>query len=226
MIDMTIRENIQKIKDEIGPDVILVGATKMNDATRVAEAVASGLEYCGENRVQELLEKNSLGAYEGSHIHFIGRLQKNKVKYIVGLAELIHSADSIELIRTIDKCASNRGLIQDILLEINIGEEANKGGFSKDSIYDVLALTDTLSSVRVRGLMAIPPICTEPAQNRPYFEQMHELFVDIKGKKYDNNSMDFLSMGMSGDYLEAVKCGSNMIRVGTGIFGPRNYDKT
>ena len=231
---MTIAENVTLIKEKIAAaaeksgrspeDIILVAATKMNDASRVRQAIDAGICYCGENRVQELLEKNEQSAYEGSHIHFIGHLQKNKVKHVVGLAELIHSADSIELLRTIGKTASAAGIVQDVLLEINIGNEESKSGFSIGDITDeLLSAVSEIPGVRVRGLMAIPPICSTGAENIPFFQQMNQLFIDIQSKKYDNVFMDFLSMGMSGDYEEAILCGSNMVRVGSGIFGPRIY---
>ena len=181
------------------------------------------LSGCGENRVQEMLEKNAQGAYEGAPLHFIGHLQKNKVRQVVGLCSLIHSVDSLSLLQEISKTAQKRGLTQDVLLEVNIGNEESKSGFSPEEIGPALEEAAKMTSVRVRGLMAIPPICEKPEENRPFFLKMQKLFVDNCGKKYDNISMDFLSMGMSGDYAEAVRCGANMVRVGTGIFGPRNY---
>ena len=231
---MTIADNIEIIRDNIASaaacsgrsldDIILVAATKMNDASKVQEAILSGINYCGENRVQEMLEKNSQGAYSGAHLHFIGHLQKNKVKNVVGLAELIHSADSLGLIKEIGKVASARNLIQDILLEINIGNEESKSGFATADINDyLLDNISSISGIRVRGLMAIPPVCTNGSDNKPFFSEMNKLFIDIGSKKYDNVFMDFLSMGMSGDYAEAVKCGSNMVRIGSAIFGPRLY---
>lgn len=222
---MTITENVKKIKSELGPGVHLVAATKMNDAARIREAISAGVEICGENRVQELLEKLEQNAYEGSRLHFIGHLQKNKAKYIVGKVELIQSVDTLELIDVIGALASRRGIVQDILLEINIAAEPSKSGFAPDDIYAALDYADKVSGVHVRGLMSVPPICSESVQNRPYFERLKQLFIDISTKKYDNNSMDFLSAGMSGDYLEAVECGSNMVRIGSAIFGPRDYSK-
>lgn len=231
---MTISDNVSLIKSKIAlaaeasgrnpDDIILVAATKMNDASRVQEAIQAGISYCGENRVQELLEKNSQSAYKGSHIHFIGHLQKNKVKNVIGLAELIHSVDSLELLQVIGKSAASKGITQDVLLEVNIGAEESKSGFSPDAINDsLLSQLSEIPSVRIRGLMAIPPICSTGSENIPFFKQMKQLFVDIQAKKYDNVHMDFLSMGMSGDYEEAILCGSNMVRIGSGIFGPRIY---
>ena len=230
---MSIAENVQAIREKIAAaavtagrkpeDVRLVAATKMNDAEKVRQAIAAGVDICGENRVQEMLEKNGQGAYEGAPLHFIGHLQKNKAKQVVGLAELIHGADSLELIRVIDRVAGAKGLVQDILLEVNIGAEASKSGFAPEEIPSVLAECAKLSHIRVRGLMAIPPICRAGEENRPYFAQMQKLFIDNGQKKYDNVHMDFLSMGMSGDYEEAIAFGANMVRVGTAIFGARVY---
>ena len=232
---MSIAENVALVQGRItaaaraaGRDpaeIRLVAASKMNDAQRVQEAVAAGVGICGENRVQEMLEKNAQGAYTGAELHFIGHLQKNKVKQVVGLAALIHSADSLELLAAIDRCAAARGLVQDVLLEVNIGAEASKSGFRPEEIPAVLEKAGEFSAVRVRGLMAIPPVCAAPEENRPFFLRMKQLFVDNGRKKYDNVSMDFLSMGMSGDYTEAIACGANLVRVGTAIFGPRDYSR-
>ena len=221
-----VRRNMERAALAAGRDpkeILLVAATKMNDADRVREAVAAGVDICGENRVQEMLEKNAQGAYEGAPLHFIGHLQKNKVRQVVGLCELIHSVDSLSLLQEIAKTAEKRGLVQDVLLEINIGNEESKSGFSPEEIGMALEEAAKMTAIRVRGLMAIPPICEKPEENRPFFLKMQKLFVDNCRKKYDNISMDFLSMGMSGDYTEAIRCGANMVRVGTGIFGPRNY---
>ena len=206
-------------EEQIGKNVEHVKA----DASAVRAAVRAGVDICGENRVQEMLEKNAQGAYEGTPLHFIGHLQKNKVRQVVGLCELIHSVDSLSLLQEISKTAEKRGLVQDVLLEINIGNEESKSGFSPEEIGMALEEAAKMTAIRVRGLMAIPPICEKPEENRPFFLKMQKLFVDNCRKKYDNISMDFLSMGMSGDYTEAIRCGANMVRVGTGIFGPRNY---
>lgn len=230
---MGIRENIEDVKKNIAlaaekagrapEDIYLIGATKMNDAVRVREAIRGGLAICGENRVQELREKNGQGAYEGAKLHFIGRLQKNKVKYVVGVAELIHSVDSIELMEEINRKALDKELIQDILLEINVAGESSKSGFVPEDCAAALSYAAALKGIRVRGLMTVPPICADGEENRPYFELIRKLFIDNSEKKYDNIVMDFMSMGMSGDYRTAIDCGSNMIRIGTAIFGQRNY---
>ena len=233
MTEEQIGKNVEHVKAEIAraagnagrdpAEILLVAATKMNDASAVRAAVRAGVDICGENRVQEMLEKNAQGAYEGAPLHFIGHLQKNKVRQVVGLCELIHSVDSLSLLQEIAKTAEKRGLVQDVLLEINIGNEESKSGFSPEEIGMALEEAAKMTAIRVRGLMAIPPICEKPEENRPFFLKMQKLFVDNCRKKYDNISMDFLSMGMSGDYTEAIRCGANMVRVGTGIFGPRNY---
>ena len=142
----------------------------------------------------------------------------------MGLAALIHSVHSRELLEEISQIAEKRGIIQDVLLEVNIGGEASKSGFSPEDIPAALEFSARLPALRTRGLMAIPPICAFPEENRPYFLRMKQLFVDNAAKKYDNVCMDFLSMGMSGDYTEAVNCGANMVRVGSAIFGARVYD--
>ena len=232
---MTITENVALVKENIaraaraaGRDptgIRLVAASKTNDASRVREAIAAGVEICGENRVQEMLEKHAQGAYEGAELHFIGHLQKNKVKQVVGLVSLIHSVDSLELLAAIDRCAASRGLVQDVLLEVNIGGEVSKSGFPPEEIPAALEKAGEYRAVRVRGLMAIPPICAEPEENRPFFLRMQQLFVDNGRKKYDNVSMDFLSMGMSGDYPVAISCGANLVRVGTALFGARDYSR-
>lgn len=232
---MSIAENVREIKDRIraaalsaGRDpkeISLCAATKMNDASRVKEAIAAGVDICGENRVQELLEKYEQGAYSGADLHFIGHLQKNKVRQIVGKVGLIHSVDTVELAREIDKRAASLGIIQDVLLEVNIGAEEAKSGFSPDGLDGALDEISEMRAIRVLGLMAIPPICKNSEDNRIYFRRMKQLFVDIGQKKYDNSNvyMKVLSMGMSADYEVAISEGANLVRVGAGIFGARDY---
>ena len=230
---MSITENVAAIRARVDAaaiesgrrpgDITLVAATKMNDADRVREAVAAGVDACGENRVQELLEKHPQGAYAGKPLHFIGHLQTNKVRQIVGLVDLIQSVDSEALLQKIDAQAEKRGIVQDILIEVNIGGEEAKSGVAPEALPALLERASTYSHLRVRGLMAIPPIAGEPGGNHDYFCAMHQLFVDIGAKKYDNVSMDFLSMGMSDDFEDAILCGANMVRVGSLIFGARHY---
>ena len=228
-----IEDNVARILDRIARaeaaagrgsgSVLLCAATKMNDAEAVQRAIAAGVPICGENRVQELLQKQPQGAYEGAALHFIGHLQKNKAKDLVGRVALIQSVDDLVLLRRIDRLAQERGVRQDVLLEVNIGGEAAKSGFEPSALEAALEESRNLSGVFVRGLMAIPPAAKAPGENRRFFAKMQQLFVDISAKKYDNANMDILSMGMSGDFEDAIACGSTLVRIGTAIFGPRNY---
>ena len=228
-----IEDNVARILDEIARaeaaagrspgSVRLCAATKMNDAEAIQRAIAAGAPICGENRVQELLQKQPQGAYEGAELHFIGHLQKNKAKDLVGRVALIQSVDDSELLRRIDRLARERGVRQDVLLEVNIGAETAKSGFDPAELETALEETQTLPGIFVRGLMAIPPIAASPGENRRFFAKMQQLFVDISAKKYDNANMEILSMGMSGDFADAIACGSTLVRIGTAIFGPRNY---
>lgn len=230
---MSIAENIAALRGRMDEaaraagrdpsEILLCAATKMNDAERVKEAVAAGVDCCGENRVQELLQKKPLGAYEGRPVHFIGHLQTNKVNKVVGQVELIQSVDRQELLDAVNRTALRMGLRQEILLEVNIGEEPQKGGFSVDQTLALAAKMGDYPGVFLRGLMAIPPIPQKKGDNCKYFTKMRNLFIDIAGKKYDNVSMVCLSMGMSDDFEDAIACGSTMIRVGTAIFGARHY---
>ena len=224
---MSIAENVAAIRARIdaaaqGRRVLLVAASKMNDAAAVREAIAAGVDACGENRVQELLEKNAQGAYAGAPLHFIGHLQKNKVKYLVGTADLIESVDSVELLRMIDARARKLGVTQDVLLEVNIGGEESKSGFLPKELRDGAAAVRELDRLRVLGLMAIPPVEREPHGNLPYFVEVSRLYVDISRSLY-HNSFVYLSMGMSDDFEDAIAAGATMVRVGSAIFGRRHY---
>ena len=230
---MSIAENVKRIKEQIASaaiaagrdpkDILLCAATKMNDAENVRQAIAAGVDCCGENRVQELTQKLSENAYEGAPVHFIGHLQTNKVKQVVGKVSLIHSVDSYRLLEAINKEAAKQGIVQDILLEINVGEEESKSGFATTDILPLVEKMSDYPNVRVRGLMAIPPICENSGDNDKFFQEIFKLSVDIRAKKYDNVCVEIFSMGMSGDYVDAIACGSTMIRVGTAIFGARDY---
>ena len=232
---MSITENVAHIRAEMeaaalscGRDpreIKLCAATKMNDADAVRQAIAAGVDCCGENRVQELTVKLSQNAYAGAPVHFIGHLQTNKVKQVVGKVDLIQSVDSERLLRAIDAEAARQGIRQDILLEVNIGNEESKSGFRPEEILPILEKIGDFSNVCVKGLMAIPPISTFPGENLQYFQKMFQLSVDIREKINDNVTVDCLSMGMSDDYVDAIACGSTMIRVGTAIFGARDYSK-
>lgn len=230
-----IAENVARIREEVAraeiragrPEgqVKLLAATKMNDAQRVQEAIAAGVDVCGENRVQELQEKYAQGAYRGAPLHFIGHLQKNKAKFLVGTVDIIESVDSEALMAVLDRLAAQKGLCQDILLEINIGGEAAKGGIAPQQADEFAARMAEYPNLRLRGFMTIPPISVVNGGNLRYFAKMYQLYVDIRAKKYDNTSIDCLSMGMSDDFADAIKEGTTMIRVGTRIFGARQYVK-
>lgn len=231
---MSIHENIARVRENIAraaaaagvreDSILLVAASKMNGAVAVREAVAAGVDACGENRVQELVEKNAQGAYAGAQLHFIGHLQKNKVKQVVGAADLIQSVDSPELLELISRRAEGLHLTQDVLLEINLLLEESKTGMDPALLEKCLETASILPGIRIRGLMAVPPAGLSETENRAYFARMRQLFVDIGAKKYDNVFMDYLSLGMSGDYTAAIAEGSNMVRVGSAIFGARNYN--
>lgn len=201
--------------------VQLLAATKCNDAAHVRAAIAAGIRLCGENRVQEMDEKLAQEAYTGAELHFIGHLQRNKAKFVVGRAALIHSVDSAALARQLDQLAAARGLTQDVLLEVNIGREASKSGLEPAAAANLAAAWGEFPHLRLRGLMAIPPVVESDGSNRRFFAKMYALSVDISAKKYDNVSMDCLSMGMSGDFADAIAEGATLVRVGSAIFGPR-----
>lgn len=220
-----IKENIACAAKKSGrapDDIILLAATKTVDTEFINYAIGEGIEYIGENRVQEFLSKEE--QYAPAHRHFIGHLQTNKVKDIVGRVELIHSVDSIKLAREISKQSEKRGIVSDILLEINIGNEESKSGFSAEGVSDAAREIAALPAIRIKGLMAIPPVCEAKEDNRKYFRAMYKLFIDIKAQKIDNSSMEILSMGMSDDYDVAISEGANLVRIGTALFGKRNYN--
>lgn len=220
-----ITENIALAAQQSGrqaKDITLLAATKTVDVKMINYAIAAGINFIGENRVQEFLSKYN--DYIPVHKHFIGHLQTNKVKDIVGKVELIHSVDSYRLAEEISKQSVKRGIVTDILLEVNIGNEQSKSGFNYDETAVAVEKIASLEGVRAKGLMAIPPICENPEQNRPYFAKMQKLFIDIACKKIDNSSMEILSMGMSDDYEVAISEGANMVRLGTALFGRRNYN--
>ncbi len=228
-----IRENIEAIRARMAQaaaragrdpkEILLCAATKMNGAENVREAIACGVDCCGENRVQELAEKSALNAYEGAPVHFIGHLQTNKVKQVVGKVDLIQSVDRLPLLQCIEKEAAKQGIVQDILFEINIGQEESKSGFTPSETVELAEKIDQFPHVFLRGLMAIPPVSQKSGDNCRYFEKIHRISVDISAKKTHNSSMEILSMGMTDDFEDAIACGSTMIRVGTAIFGARNY---
>lgn len=220
-----IKQNIARAAEKSGrkpEDITLLAATKTVDISVINHAISAGVDYIGENRVQEFLLKND--SYLPVHKHFIGHLQTNKVKDIINRVELIHSVDSYRLAEEISKQAVKNNKVMDILIEINIGSEYSKSGFEYENAYAAAEKISKLEGIKIRGLMAIPPICENSEQNRPYFAKMKKLFIDIGNKKIDNSSMDILSMGMSDDYETAISEGANMVRIGTALFGKRNYN--
>ncbi len=204
-------------------DITLLAATKTVDVDVINHAISSGVRYIGENRVQELLSKNDF--YAPCHKHFIGHLQTNKVKDIIDKVELIESVDSMRLAKEISRQAVKCGRAIDVLVEINIGEEDSKSGFKACEAKRAVREIAALEGIFVKGLMAIPPICEKKDDNRKYFAKMYNLFVDIGAEKIDNSSMKILSMGMSDDFDVAIEEGANLVRVGTALFGRRNYNK-
>ena len=230
---MSIAENIAVIREKIAAacaacgrsadEITLVGASKMNDAAACREAIAAGIDVLGENRVQEMTQKLGENAYEGAPLHFIGHLQRNKVKQVVGKVDLIQSVGSLELLAEIDKTAEKCGLVQEILLEVNIGKEEAKSGFMPEDLFAAAEKAKELEHVKVCGLMTIPPFDADRDTNMQYFREVRALYVDINAKLF-HNELKCLSMGMSGDYEDAITCGATMVRVGTAIFGARNYN--
>ena len=229
---MSLEENVAKVQERIaraareaGRDpaaVTLVAATKVQSSDTIRAAITAGITVCGENRVQELTAHLEDGAYEGARVHFIGHLQTNKVKYVVGRVDLIESVDSPRLLEAIDRQAAKLGLVQDILLEVNIGREESKGGCLPEDLPALARLAMDAPHVRLRGLMCIPPAAAEPGENVGYFRATRQFFVDIRANMGDNDTdIDCLSMGMSGDYEDAVREGATLVRVGTALFGPR-----
>ena len=229
---MTIADNIRSIRERMAraalaagrkpEEVILVGASKMNGAAACREAIAAGIDALGENRVQEMRGKLEEGAYEGAPLHFIGHLQRNKVRQVVGAASLIHSVSSLELLEEIDRQAEKRGLVQGILLEVNMGGEESKSGFAPGEVRRAAERARTRRHVRPLGLMTIPPVLRESHGNLPFFQEVFRLYVDISENLYDNE-FKYLSMGMSDDFEDAIAAGATLIRLGSAIFGQRQY---
>ena len=221
-----ICENIALAAQSVGrtaEDITFLAATKTVEPAVINHAISLGLRYIGENRVQELLSKYDAYDLDHASLQFIGHLQTNKVRQIVGKVDLIQSVDSERLAAEIARCSKKLGITTDILLEVNIGREENKSGVMPEQLPELIEKIRTIDAVRVRGLMAIPPICENAQENSKFFDNMRNIFLDIKGKNIDNISMDILSMGMSDDYVEAIRCGANMIRVGSALFGARQY---
>lgn len=212
-----IREAEEKYVKSNGT-VSLIAVTKTVDPAAVNHAVSLGIRLLGENRVQEYIAKKDL--YDKcADVHFIGHLQTNKVKYIIESVSMIQSVDSIKLAEEIDRHAGRIGKCQNILIEVNIGGEESKSGVSSSCLEELIYQASELKNIRVRGLMAIPPA----GSSEKFLLDMQKLYIDISQKSIHNISMDYLSMGMSGDYTDAIKYGANIVRIGRGLFGPRNY---
>lgn len=204
-------------------DITFLSATKTVEPEYINYAISLGLSYIGENKVQELLSKYDQYNLENCSLQFIGHLQSNKVRQIVGKVDLIQSIDSMKLAKEVSKCSLKNNITSDILVEVNIGNEENKSGVMPEMLEELVEEISTLPAVNVKGLMTIPPICEKKDEIRRYFEKMNRLFLDISSKKLDNVSMDILSMGMSSDYYEAILEGANMVRIGSALFGNRIY---
>ena len=219
------RANIARAAAEAGRDpgeITLAAATKVQTSETIRAAIAAGITVCGENRVQELTAHLEDYAYDGARVHFIGHLQTNKVRFVVGRVDLIESVDSPRLLEAVQRQAEKLNLVQDILLEVNIGREESKGGCLPEDLPALARQAMDLPHVRLRGLMAIPPAAAEPGDNRRFFAATRQLFVDIRSQIGDNDTdIDCLSMGMSGDYEDAIREGATLVRVGTALFGPR-----
>lgn len=228
-----IRDNVLKVRERIKDaaakagrkpsDILLLSACKTRTVDEVRASADFDIDLFGENHVQELVEKFDAGAYNGKQGHLIGHLQTNKIKYVLGRAQLIQSVDSERLLLAIEKEAAKRNMVQDILIEVNIGEEESKTGLPADELPRLLELAAAQQHIKVKGLMSIPPAATDDKISRGYFEQTRKLYEKAADLKYENVSMEILSMGMSGDLENAILEGSTMIRIGTDIYGARDY---
>ncbi len=229
-----LEENYKKVQDNITEaciksgrnpeEVTLIAVSKTKPLSDIETLINYGVTEFGENKAQELSEKFQ-NVSKPVNFHMIGHLQTNKIKYIIDKACLIHSVDSVHLAEAINKEAAKRNLIADILIEVNIAHEESKFGITEDDLEDMLNEIKSYSNIRVKGLMTIAPFVENPEENRGYFRKMYQLLLDIKSKNIDNVHMDILSMGMTNDYIVAVEEGATMVRVGTGIFGERNYNR-
>ena len=220
-----VEENIKQACEKVGrnpEEVTLIAVSKTKPYTAIEEALPSGILDYGENKVQELCSKMEQLPSD-IRWHMIGHLQTNKVKYIIDKAELIHSVDSLKLAETIEKEAAKHDLIADILVEVNVAEEESKFGMKLEDVIPFVEKVSAFPHVRVRGLMTIAPFVEDPEENRSIFADLHKLYIDIKKKNHDNDTVSVLSMGMTNDYEVAIEEGATMVRVGTGIFGARNY---
>ncbi|MBQ7504054.1 MAG: YggS family pyridoxal phosphate-dependent enzyme [Ruminococcus sp.] len=223
-----IEERISEAASKVGKsrdDITFLAATKTVDAEVINYAISLGLKYIGENKVQELLSKYEDYNLENTSLQFIGHLQTNKVRQIVGKVDLIQSVDSVKLAKEISKQSVKNNVHTDVLVEVNIGMEESKSGVLPENLHELLDEIKDFDNISVKGLMTIPPICDSKQKISKYFDKMNNIFIDISSKNIDNISMDILSMGMSADYYEAILSGANMVRIGSSLFGARNYNK-
>ena len=230
---LSLEENVKVIRNHIGEaaiksgrnpqDITLLAATKTVPVQVINKGIELGIDYIGENKVQELCDKYDELDLAHCNCQFIGHLQTNKVKNLIGKVSMIQSVDSPHLAQEISRLSAAQSVATDILIEVNIGCEENKSGVLPQNLDELLSHISVLPAIHIRGLMAIPPICENNSEIRQYFLNMYKYFIDIKGKKIDNISMDYLSMGMSGDYAQAILEGANMVRVGSALFGARIY---
>ena len=223
-----IRAKMSAAAREAGRDpaaVQLCAACKTRTAATVAASAALPIDVFGENHVQELCANFDAGAYCGKPSHFIGHLQTNKIKKVLGRASLIQSVDSLHLLAAIEKEAAKAALVQDVLLEVNIGAEQSKTGVAPEELWGLQDAAAAQEHIRVKGLMAIPPVNSDDVQNRRYLAQVYQLFVKAGERGYANVSMETLSMGMSGDFENAIREGATLVRIGTAIYGERDYSK-
>ena len=221
-----INERIAEAAQKVGKsreDITFLAATKTVEPEVINHAISLGLDHIGENKVQELLSKYDSYNLENCSLQFIGHLQTNKVRQIVDKVDLIQSVDSVKLANEIAKQSLKLNKTTDILVEVNIGREENKSGVYPENLEELLCEISKIEGISVKGLMTIPPICDNKHKISKYFNNMHKIFIDISQKKLDNISMTILSMGMSADYYEAILEGANMVRIGSSLFGARDY---
>lgn len=221
-----INERIAEAAQKVGKsreDITFLAATKTVEPEVINHAISLGLDHIGENKVQELLSKYDSYNLENCSLQFIGHLQTNKVRQIVDKVDLIQSVDSVKLANEIAKQSLILNKTTDILVEVNIGREENKSGVYPENLEELLCEISKIEGISVKGLMTIPPICDNKHKISKYFNNMHNIFIDISQKKLDNISMTILSMGMSADYYEAILEGANMVRIGSSLFGARDY---
>lgn len=231
--EIVVLENLKVIRDKVAAaaeksgrkaeDVRIMAVTKTVAPELVNVAINNGINLLGENRVQEYLDKRD-SYVPNTETHFIGHLQTNKVKYIIDKVSMIQSVDSVKLAKEISKNALKNGITMDVLVEINIGDEVSKSGIEAAGAEDLVREIAELEAIRVKGIMSIPPICEKKEQSLNYFSRLKQIFVDIGDKNIDNVYMEYLSMGMSQDFEAAIEMGANIVRIGSALFGQRQYN--